>query len=203
MYINDVANYSGIQTSWAEDEGTTSPYFDKTNPRKSMEGEVALYNFIYALFKKGGSKAAPITAFIIGGDPDKATEAFEDICDGNGDFEFLKKAESFNDSITILLGVKRTKTNALVNVVYTNDFRLSFGKANNDIIESTIKDLKESTAATPFMYQNDLKFKEYIAEGSVESNASQAQLTIEEGMADNHDAYDMSMPSEDDEEAPF
>lgn len=178
-------------------------YFDKTNPRKSLEGEVALYNFIYSLYKKSGSKAAPIKNFILGDDMNKVTEAFEDVCDGNEDFSFLKKAEHFNDSITILLGIKKTQKGNTINVVYHSAFRLSFGKFNQNIIDGTIKDLKESISSSPFEYQNDLRFKEYDPLASAEMNASQAQLTIEdEANASNHDVYDMSA-SDDDDDMPF
>ena len=177
-FIND-----RLQSTWAPsiDAIKNNPgmsWFKTENARKAKEGEVQLYDFLYAWYNKSSSKEAPITDFILG---DNAAETMETLF--SGDVSLLNDLigdENFSHpdgkprKVAVLLGVEvsdNTDANGnyyLNQRVFTSKNVNPFAKEGRDISKAAKESVEEGRFKATI--QDSFLFKVYDPTKTVESN---------------------------------
>jgi hypothetical protein len=177
-FIND-----RLQSTWAPSleaikDNSSMSWFKTDNVRKAKEGEVQLYDFLYAWYNKSSSKEEPITDFILGDDATSTMEALF-----SGDVSLLNELigdENFSHpdgkarKVAVLLGVEvsdNTDSNGnfyLNQKVFTNKNVNTFAKEGRDISKVTKQSVEEGRFNATI--QDSFVFKVYDPTRTVESN---------------------------------
>jgi hypothetical protein len=177
-FIND-----RLQSTWASSldaikDNSAMSWFKTENARKAKEGEVQLYDFLYAWYNKSSSKEAPITDFILG---DDATETMEALFSGDmsllneliGD-EHFSHPDGKPRKVAVLLGVEvsdNTDANGnyyLNQRVFTSKNVNTFAKEGRDISKAAKESVEEGRFRATI--QDSFLFKVYDPTKIVESN---------------------------------
>jgi len=177
-FIND-----RLQSTWAPSidaikDNAGMSWFKTENARKAKEGEVQLYDFLYAWYNKSSSKEAPITDFILGDDAASTMEALF-----SGDVSLLNDLigdENFSHpdgkprKVAVLLGVEvsdNTDSNGnfyLNQRVFTSKSVNAFAKEGRDVSKSVKESVEEGRFNATI--QDSFLFKVYDPTKTVESN---------------------------------
>jgi hypothetical protein len=175
-FIND-----RLQSTWGAslDAIKNNPkmaWFKTENARKAKEGEVQLYDFLYAWYSKSSSKEDPITDFVLGGD---AQESWETLFSGDvtqlnnliGDSEF-SHPDGKHRKVAVLLGVEVSdSTDANGNYylnqrVFTNKNINTFAKESRDVSKAVKDSVEEGRFKATI--QDTFAFKVYDPSKTVE-----------------------------------
>jgi hypothetical protein len=177
-FIND-----RLQSTWAPSidaikDNSGMSWFKTENARKAKEGEVQLYDFLYAWYNKSSNKETPITDFILG---DDATATMETLFSGDvstlneliGDENF-SHPDGIPRKVAVLLGVEvsdNTDANGnfyLNQRVFTSKSVNAFAKEGRDISKGAKESVEEGRFNATI--QDSFLFKVYDPTKTVESN---------------------------------
>jgi hypothetical protein len=168
-FIND-----RLQSTWAPSldaikNNSAMSWFKTDNARKAKEGEVQLYDFLYAWYNKSSSKETPLTDFILG---DDAETTMEDLFSGDvtllnnliGDESFCN-ADGSKRRVAVLLGVEVSDNidsngNYYLNQrVFTSKNVNTFAKEGRDISKAAKEAVEEGRFKATI--QDSFTFKVY------------------------------------------